>query len=92
MEAAAKEQGFTRDAYEKIIRLIDILRFLSTDKDLGSYLALKGGTAINLTIFALPRLSVDLDFDFSENIPLSRMSERRDVIKTILSRYMNVEG
>lgn len=33
-------------------------------------LALKGGTAINLTIFNLPRLSVDIDLDFSENLPL----------------------
>ncbi len=25
---------------------------------------MKGGTALNLTVFNLPRLSVDVDFDF----------------------------
>ena len=92
LEAAAKEQGFTRDAYEKVMRLVGILRFLSADKDLNQYLALKGGTAINLTMFALPRLSVDLDFDFSENLPRKSMLEKRDAIVSILSRYMSVEG
>jgi len=92
LEAAAKEQGFTRDAYEKVMRLVDILRFVSADKDLNQYLALKGGTAINLTMLELPRLSVDLDFDFSENLPRTLMLEKRDAIVTILSRYMFVEG
>ena len=92
IEAAAKEQGFTRDAYEKVTRLVDTLRFVSSDKDLDKYLALKGGTAINLTLFALPRLSVDLDFDFSENLPRTLMLEKREAIVTILSRYMFAEG
>jgi len=92
IEAAAKEQGFTRDAYEKVMRLVSILRFVSADKELEKYLALKGGTAINLTMFALPRLSVDLDFDFPENLPRTLMLEKRDAIVAILSRYMSVEG
>lgn len=33
------------------------------------HLLLKGGTAINLTIFNLPRLSVDIDLDFVPNLP-----------------------
>jgi len=92
IEAIAKEQGFTRDAYEKVIRLIDILRFVSEDKDLSKTLALKGGTAINLTMFALPRLSVDLDFDFSENLSRNLMLEKREVIVSVLSRYMSAQG
>ena len=92
IETTAKNQGFTRDAYEKVIRLIDILHFISADKDLRHNLALKGGTAINLTMFALPRLSVDLDFDFSKNIPREIMLEKRDEISIILSRYLILEG
>ena len=47
---------------------------------LSSCLALKGGTAINLTIFNLPRLSVDIDLDFSENINRDEMLEKRPII------------
>jgi predicted nucleotidyltransferase component of viral defense system len=92
IEAAAKEQGFTRDAYEKVMRLIDLLRFLSADKDLSDNLVLKGGTAINLTMFSLPRLSVDLDFDFAKNLSREIMLEKRNAINSILLRYLIVEG
>jgi predicted nucleotidyltransferase component of viral defense system len=44
--------------------LTEILKFFENDTLLGNSLALKGGTAINLTIFDLPRLSVDIDMDF----------------------------
>ena len=42
---------------------------MENDTLLSETLALKGGTAINLTIFNLPRLSVDIDLDFSQNLP-----------------------
>ncbi len=60
----AKELGFVRDTFEKVCQLIDILRFIENDTLLFNCLALKGGTAVNLTIFDLPRLSVDIDLDF----------------------------
>ncbi len=41
-----------------------ILEFLNTHEYMCEHLLLKGGTAINLTIFNLPRLSVDIDLDF----------------------------
>ena len=57
----ASEFGFARDTLEKVYRLADILEFLNTEPNLKGKLVLKGGTAINLTIFNLPRLSVDID-------------------------------
>ena len=51
----AKEQGFVRDTLEKVCRLTDILLFMQKDGLLSGRLALKGGTAINLTVFDLPR-------------------------------------
>lgn len=62
----ARELGFVRDTFEKVCRLADVLAFMEQDIALKNALALKGGTAINLTIFDLPRLSVDIDLDFSE--------------------------
>ena len=63
----AKELGFVRDTFEKVCRLADVLKFFESDDMLSECLALKGGTAINLTILDLPRLSVDIDLDFSKN-------------------------
>lgn len=54
----AAESGFNRDTYEKVLRLVDILDFINHDAFLDKKLALKGGTAINLLEFPLPRLSV----------------------------------
>ncbi len=54
----AKQYGFVRDTFEKVLRLKEILTYLNTDEYLHEHLALKGGTAINMTIFNLPRLSV----------------------------------
>lgn len=62
----AKELGFPRDTLEKVCRLADVLKFMESDELLSEGIALKGGTAINLTIFDLPRLSVDIDLDFAQ--------------------------
>ena len=63
MGRLAAEHGFIRDTFEKVSRLVGLLAFFERDPALSKYLALKGGTAINLTIFSLPRLSVDIDLD-----------------------------
>ena len=63
----ATESGFVRDTFEKVLRLKEILKFLNEDKFLREHLLLKGGTAINLTVFNLPRLSVDIDMDYTPN-------------------------
>src|SRR5665647_2324677 len=60
----AKDLGFIRDTFEKVFRLTETMSFFEKDPVLSKALALKGGTAINLTIFNLPRLSVDIDLDY----------------------------
>lgn len=88
----AKQYGFVRDTFEKVLRLKEILTYLNTDKYLHEHLALKGGTAINMIIFNLPRLSVDLDLDFTPNLPLEDMKKAREKIAEMLKRYMTEEG
>jgi predicted nucleotidyltransferase component of viral defense system len=88
----AKEFGFIRDTFEKVCRLADILSFLENDTFLSEALALKGGTAINLTIFDLPRLSVDIDLDFTLNLPREEMIEQRRVITENIGKYMKASG
>ena len=77
---------------EKVYRLADILEFLNTEPKLKGNLALKGGTAINLTIFNLPRLSVDIDLDYLVNDSREEMLRNREIINTALARFMELSG
>lgn len=75
MSKRAAENGFNRDTYEKVLRLMDVLEFLNQDDLLKERLALKGGTAINLLEFNLPRLSVDIDLDYTKNVSVDVMKK-----------------
>ena len=91
-EKQAKETGFIRDNLEKVYRLVDILEYINQNPLLKDSLALKGGTAINLTVFNMPRLSVDIDFDFC--LPVSRdgMLEYRERISKDIITYLASQG
>lgn len=88
----AQENGFVRDTLEKVLRLTEILKFIDRDDFLKRHLALKGGTAINMTIFDLPRLSVDIDLDYIPNDTLEDMQKAREQITDALKAYMQREG
>ena len=87
----AREQGFVRDTLEKVYRLEDILVFINSHPLMKERLALKGGTAINLTVFNLPRLSVDIDLDYSAEIDRAGMLKERQVIDRDLEKYMSTQ-
>lgn len=88
----AKEMGFVRDTLEKVCRLADVLEFMEEDELLSGSIALKGGTAINLTIFDLPRLSVDIDLDYCGSIARKEMLADREIITDKISKYMAANG
>lgn len=88
----AEELGFVRDTLEKVTRLADVLEYLNSNPILKECLALKGGTAINLTIFNLPRLSVDIDMDYLINNSREEMLEHRELINSTIDRYMLSQG
>lgn len=88
----AKELGFPRDTLEKVCRLADVLKFMESDELLSEGIALKGGTAINLTIFDLPRLSVDIDLDYCRSIGREEMLADREIITDRISKYMTANG
>lgn len=81
LSKVANEEGFVRNTLEKVCRLREVLLFINTHPLMRECLALKGGTAINLTIFNLPRLSVDIDLDYSREVDRETMqledSEKR---------------
>ncbi len=88
----AASTNFIKDNLEKVLRLAEILKFINSDSILSGKLALKGGTAINLTAVALPRLSVDIDLDFTENLSKEETAEARQQITKRLTDYMWQEG
>lgn len=89
---AAMQYGFIRDTFEKVLRLKEILEYFNTQEYLVKHLILKGGTAINLTVFDLPRLSIDIDMDYVPNDSRDDMLIARDNISGIINRYMEKEG
>ena len=89
---AAQRYGFVRDTFEKVLRLKEILRYLNKNDYLRDHLLLKGGTAINLTVFNLPRLSVDIDMDYTPNDTKEDMLEARAKITTLIKSYMEAEN
>ncbi len=86
----AGETDFIRDNLEKVLRLVDILEFINKQAFLSDRLALKGGTAINLVVFDMPRLSVDIDFDYTLNSDKDTMLADKNEIHRIIEGYMSV--
>lgn len=89
---AAAQYGFVRDTFEKVLRLKEILEHFNTQEYLAKHLLLKGGTAINLTVFNLPRLSVDIDMDYIPNDSRDDMLQAREHITSLIKEYMESEG
>lgn len=83
---------FIKDTLEKMLRLSRILEFLNNDEFFKDKFALKGGTAINLTVVELPRLSIDIDLDFVENCTKEEIALIRPQINENLTKYMIKEG
>ena len=92
LDKTASETGFIRDNLEKVFRLCDILQFLSNNPATRECLALKGGTAINLLVFNLPRLSVDIDLDFCRECSRDEMLNERESINSLILNYMFAQG
>jgi len=62
--ATQKTTHFDLLYIEKVLRLLDILDAIFTHPELKEKYVLKGGTALNLFYFQLPRLSVDIDLNY----------------------------
>ena len=82
--AESARTGYRPEMLEKVIRLLDLLEGLRSHPFLKTRLALKGGTALNVFQFELPRLSVDIDVNYIGSVDASVMKkERQDVEKAI---------
>ncbi len=64
IQETAATFGFRPDALEKVFRLLSLLEALRSNAFLRPRVALKGGTALNLFLLDVPRLSVDIDLNY----------------------------
>ncbi len=84
LQNLAKTVGFRPEMLEKVIRLVELLNELFENTYLKTRLALKGGTALNLFYFNLPRLSVDIDLNYVGAVDRDTMLEERKELEVII--------
>lgn len=89
-EAAAT--GFGAEPLEKVFRLIALLDALNSHPYLKTRIALKGGTAINLFHFAVPRLSVDIDLNYVGSADRETMLAERPKVEQAVQAVCSREG
>jgi len=75
-----RDTGFNPGFIEKVYQLTRILEAVYSDNNLKEYLALKGGTALNFIYLNIPRLSVDLDFNFVGALEKNKMLQLRPTV------------
>ena len=88
----ADSYRFQRDTLEKVIRLTKALEYFNINPLTKDTLALKGGTAINLGLFNLQRLSVDIDLDYTRSDSRGEMLEVREQITRDINKFMTTQG
>ena len=81
LSAEAGATGFREDVLEKVAHLLGLLDALRSHPFLEGKLALKGGTALNLFVFDVPRLSVDIDLNYLGAESREAMLEERPRIE-----------
>jgi len=75
-----RDTGFNPGFIEKVYQLTRILEAVYSDNNFREYLALKGGTALNFIYLNIPRLSVDLDFNFVGALEKNKMLQLRPTV------------
>lgn len=80
LQREAQATGFRSEALEKVLRLLELLEGLRSHPFLKSRVALKGGTALNLFVFDLPRLSVDIDLNYTGALERDVMLAERPMV------------
>ncbi len=92
LQRFAADGGYKEDSYEKAALLVGVLDGIRAHPFLGSRLALKGGTAINLFVLDLPRLSVDIDLNYVGAANREAMLEERPRVEQALEQVFGRAG
>ena len=80
------------ESLEKVIRLIGLLNGIFRDPELRGRLVLRGGTALNRFLFAVPRLSVDIDLNYIGSVDREGMAAERPGLEARLQAIFETDS
>lgn len=87
---AAESTGFRAGTVEKVIHLLNLLNALNAHPFLRNKWVLKGGTALNMFVLDLARLSVDIDLNYigatGREEMLAERPEFEQAVRAVFSR------
>jgi predicted nucleotidyltransferase component of viral defense system len=88
----AASTGFRAEMIEKVLHLLNLLDQLNRHPMLKGKWVLKGGTALNLFVFDLPRLSVDIDLNYVGALEREAMLADRPKVEQAAQAVFSREG
>jgi predicted nucleotidyltransferase component of viral defense system len=92
LQQLSAQTGFPADGLQKQMSLILVLREIRRHPLLRPAFVLRGGTAINLFLLDLPRLSVDIDLNYVGDASMERMREDRLKLEAALKQLLEALG
>ena len=92
LQREATATGFRVEILEKVARLLDLLDGFNRHPYLKGRLVLKGGTALNLFVFDVPRLSIDIDLNYVGQIDREAMLAERPEVERALEAVCGRAG
>lgn len=92
LQRAAAGSGFPVDSLEKVWMLVRLLNMMFAHPFVGPRVALKGGTALNLFVFDVPRLSVDIDVNYVGAADRATMTAERPRLDAALEQVASRLG
>lgn len=87
----AETTGFRIEIIEKVLHLFRLLNAFNTHPGLKGKFVLKGGTAINLFLLNMPRLSVDIDLNYVGQLEREKMLQERSVVEEAIQKVFSRE-
>ena len=88
----AESTGFSPEIVEKVLHLLNLLNALNAHPYLKGKWALKGGTALNMFMFDLRRLSVDIDLNYIGTLDREAMLADRPKVEQAAQAVFSREG
>jgi len=88
----AEKTGFRIEMIEKVLLLINLLNTLNSHPFLKGKWVLKGGTALNLFLLKLPRLSIDIDINYIGEADREKMLAERPGVEQAAQAVFSREG
>jgi hypothetical protein len=92
LERCSAQTGYQVPPLEKVVRLGEMAGDVARHPFLGSVLALKGGTALNLCFGPPKRLSVDLDFNYTGHRDREKMLADRPRVEHAIAELARRKG